>query len=58
MIESVEMVMVKAMVTVCRILSTLKHPQIVAYHESFFDEQEEHLCIIQVRSSANELKGD
>jgi serine/threonine protein kinase len=31
-----------------RILSGLKHPHIVMYHESFFDEDEVHLCIIQV----------
>ncbi len=29
------------------ILSELKHPNIVAFHESFFDENDEHLCIIQ-----------
>ena len=31
-----------------RILAELKHPNVVAYHESFFDENEEYLCIIQV----------
>ena len=31
-----------------RILAELKHPNIVAYHDSFFDEASEHLCILQV----------
>ena len=31
----------------CRILSQLKHPHIVSYHESFFDLEEEFLYIIQ-----------
>ena len=30
-----------------RILSQLKHPHIVSYHESFFDPDEEYLYIIQ-----------
>ena len=30
-----------------RILSQLKHPHIVSYHESFFDPEEEYLYIIQ-----------
>ncbi|XP_070564800.1 uncharacterized protein [Ptychodera flava] len=30
-----------------RILSKLKHPHIVTYHDSFFDVQGLHLCIIQ-----------
>ena len=30
-----------------RILSQLKHPHIVSYHESFFDPSEEYLYIIQ-----------
>ncbi|XP_064635697.1 uncharacterized protein LOC135492908 isoform X2 [Lineus longissimus] len=35
---------------VCReasILSKLKHPHIVAYHDSFFDEDQRYLCIVQ-----------
>jgi len=32
----------------CRILATLRHPNIVAYYESFFDEREEQLFIVQV----------
>ena len=29
-------------------MADLKHPHIVTYHESFFDENQKHLCIIQV----------
>jgi len=32
----------------CRILATLRHPNVVAYHDSFFDEHEERLFIVQV----------
>jgi len=32
----------------CRILASLKHPHIVAFHESFFDAAEKVLFIIQV----------
>ena len=32
-----------------RILSQLKHPNIVTYHDSFFDEDDEYLYIVQVR---------
>ncbi|CAH1787541.1 unnamed protein product, partial [Owenia fusiformis] len=37
----------EAILREANILSNLKHPNIVAYHESFFDEDEEYLCIIQ-----------
>jgi len=39
-------------VDVCRILSSLKHPHIVTFHESFFDADERVLCIIQVLTIA------
>ncbi|XP_065833409.1 serine/threonine-protein kinase Nek1-like [Oscarella lobularis] len=29
------------------ILSKLRHPNVVCYKESFFDDREEHLCIVQ-----------
>jgi len=29
-------------------MASLKHPHIVAFHESFFDDAEKVLCIIQV----------
>lgn len=32
----------------CSILSGLKHPHIVAFHDSFMHGGEQHVCIIQV----------
>ena len=36
-------------------MAALKHPHIVAYHYSFFDENEKHLCIILVSKISCEL---
>ena len=37
------------------ILAQLKHPNIVAYHDSYFDDTEEFLYIIQVFRKAKNM---
>jgi NIMA (never in mitosis gene a)-related kinase len=39
-----------------RVLASIKHPNIIQYHQAFFDEVDEELCLVMELVNGGDLK--